>query len=352
MTNKKEQISVPFPTTSSDKETPFIIAEIGNNHQGNIDKAIELVRAAKNVGADAVKFQKRNNQSLFTEDFYNAPYDNPHSFGRTYGEHRDSIELDITEMAKIKEYCQEINIHFFATPFDSKSLHELERIDCPFYKIASADIVNIPLIRTIINTGKGVILSTGNSTFQDIDRAIIELEKAHTQYALLHCTASYPANVEDMNLLCISEMKKRYKNCCIGLSDHESGIDAASIAYMLGARIFEKHFTLDHAWKGTDNAFSLMPEGMRKLVRNLHRTPILLGNSEKSPLKVEEKPIYKMRKSIVYKKPFKKGHVIIQEDLELRCPGDGLYPYEIDDILGKQLEIDVNRQQLVSKSDF
>ena len=345
-------MSVPFPTTNLDTEKPFIIAEIGNNHQGNLSKAIELVKAAHSSGVNAVKFQKRSNEILFTETFFHTPYDNPHSFGKTYGEHRNAIELSIQDMSKIKDICEKLGVYFFATPFDEFSLDQLEKIDCPFYKVASADIVNIPLIKKVCNTHKGLIISTGNSTYKDIDRAVNEVEKNRNPYALLHCTASYPANVEDMNLLCIKEMKKRYTNCCIGISDHESGIDAASIAYMLGARIFEKHFTLDHAWKGTDNSFSLMPEGMRKMVRNLRRTPILLGSPNKSPLISEEKPIYKMRKSIVYKTNLPLGHLIIEDDLELRCPGDGLFPYEISSLIGKTLSKNVSRQQLVSFADF
>lgn len=333
-------------------QKPYIIAEIGNNHQGNLDIALKMIESAKMCGVNAVKFQKRCNKNLFTDLYYGKPYDNPNSFGETYGEHRDNLELDICQILTLKKAAEILGLDFLVTPFDFESLNLLETIDCKFYKIASADIVHSPLIQEICKLNKPIILSTGHAEYKDIDRAYKIFEKYSTQNAILHCTAAYPTPLTDMNLNCIPKLIEKYPKSTIGLSDHENGIGAAPIAYMLGARIFEKHFTLDHAMKGTDNAFSLMPNGMRKLVRNLNRIDEMLGGSEKTRLASEERPVYKMRKSIVYKKKLLMGHKIKMSDLEFRCPGDGLEPYFYEELVGKTLNKDVERQQLTDFTHF
>tara|TARA_A100001388_G_scaffold271054_1_gene249319 strand:- start:2355 stop:3389 length:1035 start_codon:yes stop_codon:yes gene_type:complete len=335
----------------SDPSYPYVIAEIGNNHQGSIDKAFKMIDQASWAGADAVKFQKRCNKELFTPEFYNSPYINANSFGDTYGEHRDFLELSIEDMGKLNEYCKKKDIVFFATPFDFKSLEELEHLNLPFYKVASADVSNTPFLEKIAKTKKNVILSTGHSNYSDIERAISCFNQSNS-LAVLHCTAAYPSPEDAMNLSCIPELIEKFSNCKIGLSDHQNGIDAASIAYVLGARVFEKHFTLNHSDKGTDNAFSLEPEGLKKLIRNLHRIPKLMGNKEKKPLDVEQKPIYKMSKSIVYKENYEIGTNINEDCFEYRCPGDGLPPHRYSDFLGKVLVKSVKKFDYVKHDHF
>ena len=169
---------------------------------------------------------------------------------------------------------------------------------------------------------------------------------------ILHCTASYPAQIEDMNLNCISTLKKNFPNNIIGLSDHENGIDAASIAYMLGARIFEKHFTLNRSWKGTDQSFSLEPEGLKKLIRNLNRIPSMLGSDVKKVLENEKAPIKKMAKSIVAACEIEKNTIIKLEHLAFKSPGGGLKPYFRDQVLGKKLKIKKNKDDLINFEDI
>ena len=190
---------------------PYVIAEIGNNHQGSLDKAIKMIDEAVWAGADAVKFQKRCNKELFTPDFYNSPYSNVNSFGNTYGEHRDFLELSIEEMGKLNEYCKDKDIVFFATPFDFKSLEELEKLNLPFYKVASADVSNTPFLKEISKTNKNVILSTGHSNYEDIERAVSSFDESNS-LAVLHCTAAYPAPEDTMNLNCIPVLKQKFSN--------------------------------------------------------------------------------------------------------------------------------------------
>ena len=309
-------MSQNFNYQSIKKGKTFIIAEIGHNHQGSVKKAMDIMLAAKNSGANAVKFQKRDNKFLYTENFYNSLYDHPNSYAKTYGKHREFLEFGIKEYKKLISYAKKIGILIFATPFDFKSVDFLSKLNLPLYKIASADLTNIPLQKYIAKKNKPVILSTGGGTFKDIERAYKNIVKINKKIIILHCTASYPAEISDMNLNIITELKKKYKNIPIGLSDHENGIDAASVAYMLGARVFEKHFTVNRSWKGTDQSFSLEPIGLSKLVRNLKRIPKLLGSKTKKFLKSEKKPIYKMRKSIVASKDFDKNHKLSIKDLK------------------------------------
>ena len=322
----------------SNPSSIFVIAEIGHNHQGNLSICKDMFRAAKEAGADAVKLQKRNNKTLFTKALYDEPYTSENSYAPTYGEHREKLEFNKEQYLDLLAYAKEIDIIFFATAFDFESLDFLISIDMPAYKIASGDLTNTPLQEKIAKTGKPVLLSTGGGNFIDIERAVKNISKHNKNLILFHCTASYPANVEDMNLNVIPELKRIYPDVLIGLSDHENGIDAASVAYMLGARVFEKHFTLNRSWKGTDQSFSLEPEGLRKLVRNLNRIPFLLGSSNKQLLESEKKPLKKMAKSIVAKRPLSEGHVITFDDIALKCPSGGLPPYEIENVIGKKLK--------------
>ncbi len=252
----------------------YVIAEIGHNHQGDLDQAKALIRSAKECGVDAVKLQKRDNRTLFTREQYDAPYDNEHSFGATYGEHREALELSAGDWLELREFCREEGITLFATVFDEPSADFMAGLDAPAFKIASADLVNTPLLRHVAAFGKPIFLSTGGGSMEDVERAVDTILPINPDLCVLQCTASYPCAVEELNLGVIEAYRERFPDLVVGLSDHQSGIAMTLVAYMLGARVIEKHFTLDHAWKGSDHAFSLMPEGMRRLVRDLSRIPV------------------------------------------------------------------------------
>jgi len=330
----------------------YVIAEIGNNHQGNLKHALDLIKAAKDAGANAVKTQKRDNKSLYTKSFFNQRYDNPNSFAETYGLHREALELKKNDYIEMINFAKEIDIDFFATPFDIKSLEFLEQFNLNSYKIASADITNTILQTEIAKTNKEIFLSTGGATLDDVKRAKENIFKYNENLTILQCTASYPASVGSMNLRVLTTYLKNFPGLRLGLSDHENGIDAGPIAYMLGARVFEKHFTLDRSNKGTDNAFSLEPVGLNKFVRNLLRIEKLLGSSEKKQLDCEKAPLIKMRKSIVLSNNKKKGDTLNKKDISLKSPGLGLHPYEVDKIIGKQLNKDLKIDDYISIDDL
>ena len=335
-----------------DKSKIYVIAEIGNNHQGSVKHALELMKEAKNAGANAVKTQKRDNKSLYTKSFFNQLYDNPNSFGLSYGEHREKLELKKNDYKELIDYSKELEIDFFATPFDIKSLEFLEQFDLPSYKIASADITNTVLQTEIAKTKKEIFLSTGGGTLEDVKRAKENIFKYNEKLSILQCTASYPANLEHMNLNVISTYAKNFPGIRLGLSDHENGIDAGPIAYMLGARVFEKHFTLNRSNKGTDNAFSLEPTGLEKFIRNIKRVDIMLGSYEKKQLDTEKKPLIKMRKSPVLTNNKKKGEIINNEDVTLKSPGLGMHSYEIEKIIGKKINKDLKVDDYIKFEDL
>jgi sialic acid synthase len=316
----------------------YVIAEIGHNHQGDVEKAKALVRAARECGADAVKLQKRDNAQLYTRALFDAPYDNEHSFGRTYGEHREALELSAAEWLELREFSREEGITLFGTVFDEPSADFLHELDLPAFKIASGDLTNTPLLRHVAGLGRPMFVSTGGGTMDDVERAVDTILPLNAQLCVMQCTASYPCEVEELNLGVVESYRERFPDLVIGLSDHQSGIAMSLVGYMLGARVIEKHFTLNHAWKGSDHAFSLMPEGMRRLVRDLHRVPDAVGDGVKRPLASEARPLEKMGKKLVATRDLPVGHVLTAEDLAARSPADsGLPPYELDDLLGRRL---------------
>ena len=323
--------------TISDDSDCFVIAEIGNNHQGDLQKAKDMFKAAKECGVNAVKLQKRDNKSLLTRAAYNKPYENENSFGATYGEHREALEFGRTEYVELKKYAAEIGLTMFSTAFDMNSADFLAELDMPLYKVASGDLKNTPLLKHIAKIGKPMIISTGGGTMEDVQRAYDAIMPINSQLCILQCTASYPAEPEDLNLRVITTYRERFPDVIIGLSDHENGIAMALAAYVLGSRMVEQHFTLNHTWKGTDHAFSLEPIGMRKLVRDLRRVRIALGDGEKKIYPSEVNPITKMGKKLVASQNLKAGHTLTISDIAVKSPSDGIPPYELDNVIGKVL---------------
>jgi N-acetylneuraminate synthase/sialic acid synthase len=322
-------------TIVSDDSDCFVIAEIGHNHQGEVEKAKRMFKAAKECGADAVKLQKRDNRALYTKAMYNKPYDHDNSFGATYGEHRDFLEFGLDEYQELKAYAQELGILFFATAFDFGSADFLAELDMPLFKIASGDVTNTPLLAYVAQFHKPMIISTGGATMSDVQRAYDTVMPINPQIAFLQCTSGYPADFEELNLRVISTFRERFPNTVIGLSSHDNGIAMAVAAYVLGGRIIEKHFTLNHTWKGTDHPFSLEPIGFQKMVRDLRRTRVAFGDGVKRTYASESGPISRMSKKLVAARDLPAGHALRREDIAIKSPGDGLPPYELDKVIGR-----------------
>src|SRR5262245_52085771 len=340
-------------TRITDDGDCYVIAEIGHNHQGSVENARELIVAARECGVDAVKLQKRDNRALYTRAAYEAPYEHENSFGSTYGEHREALELDRDAYIELQRVAREAGVTLFATAFDETSVDFLADLDMPAYKTASGDLRNTPLLRYVASIGKPMIVSTGGATLEDIDRAVEAITAVNGQLCLLQCTAVYPAAAEELELRVITTLRERYPELVVGLSDHQDGIAMSLVAYMLGARIMEKHFTLSHTLKGTDHAFSLMPEGMRKLVRDLRRVPAARGDGVKHPLPSEEPALRKMGKMLVAARDLEAGTVLAEGDVAAKSPADGgLPPYELDRLLGRTLSRPLHADDAVTFADL
>jgi N-acetylneuraminate synthase/sialic acid synthase len=309
---------------------------------------MKMFKVAKDCGADAVKLQKRDNKNLYTQAMYDKPYENPNSYGATYGEHREALEFGESEYTELKAYAQELGITLFATAFDFQSVDFLAKLDMPAFKVASGDLKSIPLLVHMAKAGKPIVLSTGGGTMEDVNRAYDAIMPVNPQLCLLQCTAGYPAAFEELNLKVITTFRERFPQTVVGLSSHDNGIAMAVAAYMLGARVVEKHFTLNHTWKGTDHAFSLEPIGFQKMVRDLKRVRVAMGDGVKRVYPSEVTPMLKMGKQLVAAYDIPAGHAIRREDLAIKSPGGGLQPYEIDKVLGRTTRCPLNKDDAVT----
>lgn len=335
-------------TSISDQGPCYVIAEIGHNHQGDIDTALKMIKIAALSGVQAVKFQKRDNRALYTKAFYDKPYDNENSYGATYGEHREFLEFDRDQYLELKKCAEGNGIEFMSTAFDFPSVDFLEDIGVSCYKVASADITNTPLLTYIAKLGKPMIVSTGASTLDEVKIAYKAIMEHNKQLCLLHCIAGYPTEYHNLNLRAIETLKAEFPEAIIGYSGHDNGILAPVIAYMLGAMVVEKHFTLNRSWKGTDHKFSLEPEGLRKMVRDLRRFDVSLGDGKRVVFDFEVEPRKKMGKGVYASRPLTAGTVLSWADISLKTPTNGVPPYLVESMIGKKLKADLGEEATIS----
>jgi sialic acid synthase len=272
----------------------YVIAEVGHNHQGSVETCKRMFDAAKWAGCNAVKLQKRDNKTLYTEEFYNSPYNSENAFGPTYGLHREALEFNWEQYKELQGYALSIGLTFFATAFDVPSAYFLYDLGVPAIKIASGDFENAQLLDVADRYRKGngipVIVSTGGQSSSSV-------LNAGNVDAVLHCTSGYPAKYEELNLRVIPVLCAALQDYIIGWSAHDTGIAMAPVAYALGARIIEKHFTLDRSMKGTDQAMSLEPGAMKKMIENLKLCRLALGDGIKRQYDSEIEPLKKQRKN-------------------------------------------------------
>lgn len=321
----------------------FVVCEIGHNHQGSIEIAEQMIRAAAQCGADAVKLQKRTNESLYTREFFDQPYNSENAFGDTYGEHRLALEFGWSDYARLQEVAQEVGVILFATAFDKPSVDFCVEMGFPAIKIASGDLTNTPLISHATQSGLPILLSTGGGQLRDVERAVSLVPKE--QLVLMQCTAMYPTPFDKLDLLVIGTYKSKYPDVVVGASLHDNGVAMAVAAYTLGARVLEKHMTLRRDMKGTDHAFSLEPQGFAKMVRDLRRLEVALGDGEKRRHPEESLAITKMSKSVFAARPLHAGHVLTEEDFVFLSPGTGLPPYMADQLVGQILARDIEKEE-------
>jgi sialic acid synthase SpsE len=314
----------------------FVIAEIGLNHNGDPDLAAKLVRTAAEAGVDAVKFQKRDTHALLTKAQYDAPYEAWYSYGHTYGEHREALELSPETLAGLRDLATELGVVFFASAWDRPSVDVCEDLEIPVYKVASADVTNTPLLERIADTKKPVIVSTGMSTEDEVAAAVDVLRGGGCDVILLHCVSTYPAEFEEINLATLPWLAERF-DCPVGYSGHERGIAVSAAAVALGACVVERHFTLDRASKGPDHAASLEPPGLAKLVRDVRAIERAMGTPGLVIVERERAVRQKLGKSLVAGRDLAAGTVLGEGDLVAKSPGDGVSPVHYRELLGRTL---------------
>jgi sialic acid synthase len=345
---KKRELVVDGVVINDDSDV-FTIAEIGHNHQGDMEKCKAMFRAAKECGCTSVKLQKRDNRALYTQAMYDEPYNSENAYAETYGAHRECLEFNEEQYAELLAYAKELGLVFFSTAFDMPSADLLERVGVPCYKIASGDLTNLPLVKHVASFGKPMFISTGGGTMEDVQRMYDAIAPINDRFCIMQCTSGYPPTFEELNIRVIETYRNTFPDTVIGFSSHDNGIAMPLLGYMLGARVLEKHFTLNRAWKGTDQAFSLEPAGMRRVVRDLERAKIALGDGVKRSYPSEAKPLMKMQKKIVAARDLPAGRVLTEADLTYKSPADeGLRPFEVGNFIGQKLTQPLTKDQALT----
>jgi sialic acid synthase SpsE/spore coat polysaccharide biosynthesis protein SpsF (cytidylyltransferase family) len=329
----------------------FIVAEIGQNHNGEMGIAKRLIEMAARCGADAVKFQKRDIRWELTDEAYNRPYEGPNSFGATYGAHREFLELGEDQHRDLREYALAHGLVYMCTACDDPSVDVMERIGNPIYKVASRDITNIPLLWRIARTRKPVILSTGMAGLSEIREALEALDSVPPAIILLQAISQYPADLERVNLRAMQTMRREFK-LLTGLSDHTAGVISSVAASVMGACVIEKHITLARAMKGSDHAGSLEEEGLRRMVRYIRDAELAMGDGQKKYDDAAEPARLKLARSLTTRIAVTAGTVLTEEMLTLRSPGTGLSWRDRHQIVGKIAVRDMRANQTCYAEDF
>ena len=328
----------------------YVIAEIGINHNGILPYALKLIDAAVDSGADAVKFQKRHLTSLYPGQLIQHPNKDEKGFQYMIP-FLQEMELSDDDYRQIVAYCKEREITFLCSPWDLASVDFLETLEVPAYKIASADLTNLPILEYIASYGKPMIVSTGMSTFEEVKTTVAHLERWGAQYALLHCNSTYPCPFEDVNLRFVEILRNEF-NVPVGYSGHERGIAISTVAAALGACIIERHITLDRTMEGPDHAASLEPHGFKKLVRDVRWSEAAMGTGEKYYSQGEMLNREILAKSLVAARPIKAGETLTSQIITVKGPGKGLSPQRMDELLGKTAQRDIEQDGLFVEFDL
>ena len=320
---------------------PYIVAELNSSHGGKIDAAREMIDAAQSCGYDSVKFQSWSAESLYCRDYYEQ---NPIAKRMVKG-----FSLKPDELLELSQYCNAIGIDFSSTPYSNAEVDFLtEKCKVPFVKIASMDINNLPYLKYIAAKNIPIVLSTGMATIEEIAAAVREIEKAgNHDICILHCVSLYPVEARDVNLNNMVMLKEKFPEYAVGYSDHTIGNGVACAAVGLGAAIVEKHFTLNNQKIGWDNQMATEPAEMKNLVEECRRTYSALGQYERILTVEETLQRKKMRRSIVAAVEMQAGHIIKEEDLTAKRPGDGISVSEYEKLVGQVLERNIQKDQLI-----
>lgn len=340
------------------KGETYIIGEIGQNHNGSVDIAkliVDLVcRPVKEdvfnldlKPINAVKLTKRDLDEELSASQMNRIYDTPNSFGRTYGEHRAVLELSDEEHLDVYNYAKSKGLDFVETLCAKGCLSLLKLFTPDYLKVASRDLTNLPLLAAMAETKIPIILSTGMAGKKELDDALDVITRYHSDISILHCVSQYPTQPDNLNLNTILYLKEHYSQYRIGFSDHTIGISAPVVAVGMGAEIIEKHITIDRHMKGTDQAGSLGPDGVSRMVRDIRICEKWLGEKDLYIDKSVAGSKVKLERSIATRRDMKVGEVITENDIHMLSPGDGFKWSQLSEVVGKALLVDIPKNEVI-----
>lgn len=334
----------------------IIIAEAGVNHNGDIELAKKLIEKAAESGADFVKFQTFIAENVISSNAKKADYQiNNTGSNETQLQMVKKLELKFDDFIVLKKHAELNRINFLSTPFDLESIIFLKDLGLNIFKIPSGEITNLPYLKLLGSFNQEIILSTGMASISEINSAINVLVNSGTELSkitILHCNTEYPTKMTEVNLMAMNHIKKEF-GVKVGYSDHTVGIEVSIAAVALGAKIIEKHFTLDKSMEGPDHIASLNPNELTQLVNSIRNVEkAISGTGLKEPSDSEIRNIPIVRKSIHYKRDLIKGHILEFDDIVILRPGTGISPMELDNVLGKELNINVNSNQLLNFNDL
>lgn len=339
-------------------KSTYIIGEIGQNHNGSVDIAkliVELVARPVREEVfnldlrpmDAVKMTKRDLSEELTTSQMNRPYNTPNSFGKTYGEHRAFLELSDEQHFEVYKYAKSLGLDFIETLCAKGCMSLLKLFTPDALKIASRDLTNLPLLEVMAETKIPIILSTGMAGKKELDDALEIITKYHSEISILHCVSQYPTAPDNLNLNTIHYLKEHYGQYRIGFSDHTIGISAPVVAVGMGAEIIEKHITIDRRMKGTDQAGSLGPDGVNRMVRDIRVAERWMGTKDLYIDKSIDEARVKLERSIATKRAMKAGETIVMEDIHMLSPGDGFKWKQVDEVIGKTVVSDIPANEII-----
>jgi N-acetylneuraminate synthase len=331
----------------------YIIAEAGVNHNGSVDLALQLVEAAKDCGADAVKFQTFRADRIASRSAAKAQYQERQTGNaESHFEMLQRLELNAEAHRRLIDRCRQIDIEFLSSPFDEESVDLLDALGVSQFKVPSGEVTNLPLLRHIASKGRPVILSTGMSTLGEVEEAVLALQaKGTAPITLLHCVTQYPAPYSEINLRAMQTLRAAF-GLPVGYSDHTEGIEIAVAAVAMGAQVIEKHFTIDRSLPGPDHAASLEPAELKRMVTAIRNVESALGNGVKVPAPCEIPNISVARKSLIAARNLSAGHRLRAEDITIKRPGTGISPKFLQVLVGHTLRTDVKEDEVIHWNDL
>lgn len=333
-------------------EEPYVIAEIGINHNGDFELCKKMIMRAAAVGVDAVKMQKRTIEEMYTKDALDVPYNKPYAFGKTYGEHKHALEFTDKQYFELQEYAHNLGVEFLVSGFDSTGFEFIDKkLNVPVHKVASPFITDYPLLKQVAEYGKPIFLSTGMHTMKEIEESVKFIKQFNDKIMVFHAVTMYPVPNNKVNLNVLTTFKERL-GTLVGYSSHDNGVAIPAAAVALGACVIEKHFTLDRTMIGPDHAASVEPRGM-EIIKNYTRAVWQsLGGFNREINESETSARIKYGVSVTSRKAIPAGKIIEEDDITVKCPGGGISPVKYWELFGKKTTKDIAADKTIYEGDI